>query len=116
MAIIRLSQAASSLLLSIKKSFRGLLGRNEPPPVKDAGTERLDNLGLTPREREVFLHLLSGEASKRIAGSLMISNATVNFHIRNLYRKLGIQSRAELFARHADMILKNDEKKPSSQG
>jgi len=59
-----------------------------------------NNLDLTPREEEIFTMLLSGKAPKEIAYTLKISYYTVLFHQKNLYRKLGIQSRAELFARY----------------
>jgi DNA-binding CsgD family transcriptional regulator/uncharacterized membrane protein YwzB len=55
--------------------------------------------GLTDREQEIFAMLLDGRAPKEIAHSLKIVCKTVNFHTSNLYRKLGIQSRAELFAK-----------------
>jgi len=57
-----------------------------------------DKLNLTDREQEMFTLLLSGASPKEIAYNLKISYHTVNFHIKNLYRKLGIRSRAELFA------------------
>jgi DNA-binding CsgD family transcriptional regulator len=60
-----------------------------------------NNLDLTPREEEIFTMLLSGRAPKEIAYTLKISPYTVNFHQKNLYRKLSIQSRAELFARYS---------------
>ena len=59
-----------------------------------------ESLNLTPREEEIFVLLLKGIAPKEIAYTLKISYDTVNFHQKNLYRKLGIQSRAELFARY----------------
>jgi DNA-binding CsgD family transcriptional regulator len=59
-----------------------------------------NHLDLTPREEEIFTMLLSGRAPKEIAYTLKISYYTVLFHQKNLYRKLGIQSRAELFARY----------------
>ncbi|MCL2092716.1 MAG: helix-turn-helix transcriptional regulator [Treponema sp.] len=62
-----------------------------------------DRLNLTPREEEVFTLLLRGIAPKEIAYTLKISYDTVNFHQKNLYRKLGIQSRAELFARYGSL-------------
>ena len=57
-----------------------------------------DKLNLTEREQEMFTLLLSGKSPKEMAYDLKISYHTVNFHVKNLYRKLGIQSRAELFA------------------
>jgi len=59
-----------------------------------------ENLDLTEREHEVFTMLLEGRAPKEIAFTLKISYPTVNFHIANLYRKLGVQSRAELFGKY----------------
>ena len=68
-----------------------------------AETEALnakDSLNLTAREKEIFAMLLTGKAPKEIAHTLKISYDTVLFHQKNLYRKLGIQSRAELFSRY----------------
>ncbi len=59
----------------------------------------LADLNLSPREKEVAALLLRGEAAKAIAGKLGISVHTANFHIKNLYRKLGVSNRSELFAR-----------------
>ena len=58
-----------------------------------------DHLNLTPREKEIFTMLLDGKAPKEISFVLKVSYDTVCFHQKNLYRKLEIQSRAELFAR-----------------
>jgi len=72
-----------------------------------AETEELnakDSLNLTAREKEVFTMLLTGKAPKEIAHTLKISYDTVLFHQKNLYRKLGIQSRAELFSRFSSVV------------
>ena len=60
-----------------------------------------EQLDLTEREHEVFTMLLKGMAPKEIAFTLKVSYPTINFHRNNLYRKLGIQSRAELFAKYS---------------
>ena len=62
-----------------------------------------EHLNLTEREHELFTMLLKGMAPKEIAYILKISYPTVNFHRNNLYRKLGIQSRAELFAKYGSV-------------
>ena len=59
----------------------------------------LEGLGLSPREKEVASLLLQGHSAKEIAKKLEITVSTANFHIKNLYKKLNISSRAELFAR-----------------
>jgi len=56
---------------------------------------------LTNREREIFSILLTEKSPKEIAYLLKVSYYTVDFHRKNLYRKLGIRSRTELFARYA---------------
>jgi DNA-binding CsgD family transcriptional regulator len=61
--------------------------------------EEKENLGLTPREKQIFTLLLTELTPKQIAAELKISRGTVNFHTTNLYRKLDIQSRTELFAK-----------------
>ena len=57
---------------------------------------------LTPREMEVFTMLLTDASLKQIAISLGVSYSTVNFHSKNLYRKLNIHSRIELFAKYGN--------------
>ena len=60
-----------------------------------------DCLNLTPREQEVLDMLLTKRAPKEIANILKISYDTVLFHQKKLYRKLGIQSRVELFVKYS---------------
>ncbi|MCL1812576.1 MAG: LuxR C-terminal-related transcriptional regulator [Treponema sp.] len=73
----------------------------EPDDVIQQGNDPTEeeSQNLTKREQEIYTLLLSGTASKEIAFRLSISYPTVNFHINNIYRKLGVQSRAELFAK-----------------
>ncbi len=52
---------------------------------------------LTAREREVMEMLLQGRSGKEIADGLFISVSTVKNHTYNLYRKLDIGSRHELY-------------------
>ncbi|NLV16694.1 MAG: helix-turn-helix transcriptional regulator [Syntrophomonadaceae bacterium] len=61
--------------------------------------DKLKAFNFTSREVEVASLLLSGKNTKQIALMLDISTHTVNFHIKNIYKKLDINSRAELFAR-----------------
>ena len=58
---------------------------------------RMEQLGLTAREREVCALLLSAFSLKQIAADLQIAYGTANKHYTSIYRKLGISSKAELF-------------------
>jgi DNA-binding CsgD family transcriptional regulator len=72
------------------------------PLAETEAIEIKENLNLTSREQEVFTMLLAGRSPKEIAYTLKISYPTVNFHTTNLYRKLEIQSRSELFAKYKE--------------
>jgi HD-GYP domain-containing protein (c-di-GMP phosphodiesterase class II) len=49
---------------------------------------------VTQREREVLAHLAQGRSNKEIARQLGISPSTAGTHVENLYRKLGVSTRA----------------------
>lgn len=50
---------------------------------------------LSPREKEVLRLVSSGHTSGEIGEQLMISTVTVNTHIKNIYRKLQVRTRAQ---------------------
>lgn len=50
---------------------------------------------ITRREAEVLYGLLQGKSTKEIAGSLHISRATVQKHLKNTYRKLEVHNQIE---------------------
>ena len=51
--------------------------------------------GLSEKELAVLRELAHGRSNKEIAGALFVSEQTVKFHLRNIYRKLGIATRTE---------------------
>lgn len=51
---------------------------------------------LTPSERRIAELAASGQQNREIAEALFVTMATVEFHLRNAYRKLGISSRTQL--------------------
>ena len=55
-----------------------------------------DAAGLTAREREVALLAAAGSSSREIAAQLVVSVRTVDNHLQNAYRKLGVTRRQEL--------------------
>lgn len=52
-------------------------------------------IDLTPRELEILQNVADGKSNKAIAESLFISARTVNFHLDNIYTKLGVNTRTE---------------------
>lgn len=53
----------------------------------------LDKLKLTTREAEVLLWLSKGKTNREIAQILELSHRTINTHLENIFRKLGVDNR-----------------------
>ncbi len=67
----------------------------------EAGTRRaFAERGASAREIEVALLLGEGLARKEIAARLGIATATVKRHVENLFARLGVADRFQLFARY----------------
>lgn len=56
---------------------------------------RIDITELSQREKDVVQLLLQGKSNKQIALALGISQSTVEYHLKNVYRKLHVTSRTE---------------------
>jgi DNA-binding CsgD family transcriptional regulator len=54
---------------------------------------------LTPQELQIATLLAAGRTTREAAAALFLSPKTVEYHLRHVYLKLGIASRAELAAR-----------------
>jgi DNA-binding CsgD family transcriptional regulator len=54
---------------------------------------------LSPREREIARMVAAGHGNKTIAAVLAISSWTVNAHLRRVFAKLGVTSRAAMVAK-----------------
>jgi len=59
---------------------------------------------LSPREEQILRMLATGNRSKEIGHLLNISVGTVNTHIRHIYEKLHVRSRAEAVARYVGTV------------
>jgi DNA-binding NarL/FixJ family response regulator len=83
-----------------KSSMNGIIARkvleyfHKKPTVKNP-----DEYSLTKREHEILELLMDGLTYKDIADKCSISVQTLNSHIKNIYHKLGVHSRAEASAK-----------------
>jgi len=87
MSHFRLGEPGAAPLDSQRGEFRS----SRPMPVYSEP----DHERLTPRETEVLTYLSKGFTIKEIAGLIGIKWFTVNDHIKAIYRKLNVSSRAE---------------------
>ena len=59
-------------------------------------------LQLTPQELQVARFVATGLPTREVAAQLFLSPRTVEFHLRNVFAKLGISSRSQLAQFHLD--------------
>jgi FixJ family two-component response regulator len=82
------------LLDSIQFAIHREMDRRAREAVTNVIRERLATL--TPREREVLEHVVSGQLNKQIAGDLGTVEKTIKVHRARLMRKMGAPSLADL--------------------
>ncbi|NJM05665.1 response regulator transcription factor [Candidatus Gracilibacteria bacterium] len=92
---------ALSLVRAIRDASCGL--RTLTPEPRAAAyryqqNSAFDHHALSEREQAVLELLMHGISNDEIAGHLCVSRSTVKFHLRNIYSKLGVRSRAEALA------------------
>jgi DNA-binding CsgD family transcriptional regulator len=76
---------------------RKIQGTSFQMPDKPEGLNTwLDSRNISPREREIFYLILQGKNNRLIEKELFISKRTVESHIYNIYKKLGIKNRIQL--------------------
>ena len=94
---------ARRLLGHFRQGAGGMSGLSEPGssgfqssrPMPLGRGAPLDHERLTPRESEVLTYLSKGFTIKEIANLMGIKWFTVNDHIKSIYKKLNVSSRAE---------------------
>jgi len=69
-----------------------LLASGETARKRDVSTAEQ----LTPQELQIARFVSQGETNRGIATSLFLSPRTVDYHLRKIFAKLGLSSRAEL--------------------
>jgi len=87
-------------ILSYKKSVLARERSNETRCMEELAANKFRALGLSSRQIDVALMLSRGKSRKDIACQLGIATATAKRHIENIYDKLGLQDRYQLFAEY----------------
>ena len=84
----------ADLLAAVKRALaRDALARAQRARLREL---RAPFDALTPRDREVLAHVLTGQLNKQIAGDLGIDERSVKRHRTSIMTKLQVQSVAEL--------------------
>ncbi len=100
-----LKKTPSEMLLeAIREAYAGGVPMSTEVARKVLGyfqQQKNDRLSssLSKRELEVLQALIDGYTYKAIADKLFVSTNTISFHLRNIYAKLHVRSRAEAVAK-----------------
>jgi len=87
-------QAPDAYLQQLLAAAGRSAGAGPPRPV-DAGVTEL----LTERELKILRLLKAGLGNRELAQSLFVSEATVKWHLHNIFAKLGVKNRTSALAR-----------------
>ncbi len=107
-SFLNLSPEAKNLILDYANdhptSYNEKLARSIRNQIKNVQTVG-DKSSLTKRELDILRRLATGLPITQIAASLHISNNTIKTHLKNVYRKMNVESRAEAVSRGRELAL-----------
>jgi DNA-binding CsgD family transcriptional regulator len=87
---------AHATRLDVPEGERRMAVIVEPAPPLEAGAIALRTYGLTPRELETAGLVLQGFSTAEIAAQLVVSELTVQQHLKAVFEKAEVRSRREL--------------------
>lgn len=82
---------------SFAQRVLALAGDSEPRPVGQPleGAQYQPLEPLTEREKQILVLVAGGASNRKTADAIFVSENTVKFHLKNVYSKLGVSSRAQ---------------------
>ncbi len=80
-------------------------GRDASPTPLATPRERTETEELTERELKILRLLKAGLGNRELAQSLFLSEATVKWHLHNIFAKLGVKNRIGALARAQEISL-----------
>ncbi len=80
-----------------------ILGRKNQPRMLADDELQVTPVNLTPRELEILTLIEEGSPNKIAAYRLGLSEATIKFHLRKIYRKLNARNRTQALAHYRAM-------------
>ncbi|MET8831808.1 response regulator transcription factor [Streptomyces sp. NPDC004610] len=88
------AEGPEELFAAIHAAARGRTALSGPVAGRVMAQLRSPAPALTARERDILTQLSQGLPNREIARALFISEATVKTHLRRIYDKLGVDTRA----------------------
>lgn len=94
-AIEELRSGGAPLSPVIARKMLSLVRHDAAPLVPESGPDASEAFALSRREIDVLRAIVEADTEREIADRLFVSLHTVRTHVKNIYRKLHVHSRAE---------------------
>ncbi len=101
------SPMSSQIARKVLKAFQEIAAAQAAQPRQPSQAEvsisaqEAHEYSLGKREQEIIELLAQGLSYQEIADKIFLSHATIRTHIRNIYRKVQVQSRSEMLSKFA---------------
>ncbi|MEG0938513.1 MAG: response regulator transcription factor [Comamonas sp.] len=92
-AVLQVANGGASVTPTLARRLLQRFDKSSDDPSKRGALSQEESL--STREKEVLRMVASGLTSIEIGNRLMISSMTVNTHVKNIYRKLQVRTRAQ---------------------
>jgi DNA-binding CsgD family transcriptional regulator len=85
----------------VRAELRAVGDRDESSvaPPESPADRTLSGSGLTPQQMQIARLIAEGATNREVAERMFVSPRTVDYHLRNIFQRLSITSRAELIRR-----------------
>ncbi len=93
LAVLQVANGGASITPNLARRLLQRFDRTNAAETKRRRPDDADRL--SAREKEVLRMVASGYTSTEVGSRLLISSMTVNTHLRNIYRKLQVRTRAQ---------------------
>lgn len=92
-AVLQVANGGASITPNIARRLLQRFDRARGAETKRRQPDEVERLSV--REKEILRMVASGYTSDEVGARLLISGMTVNTHLRNIYRKLQVRTRAQ---------------------
>jgi DNA-binding CsgD family transcriptional regulator len=83
----------------VRAELRAVGERDDTRPEETDRDRTLRGSGLTAQQLQIARQIASGATNREVAERMFVSPRTVDYHLRNIFQRLSINSRAELIRR-----------------
>lgn len=73
--------------------------------AETAGSTKAVDFKLTPREQETLEHMAHGHTYEAVAAIMGVATSTIQWNVRNIYRKLNVHSQVQALSKARDFNL-----------